>query len=83
MAVRIDLASVNFGEKERPLAEAAGFSLSTFRYDSGIAALFPISKPMARSSSIAAPPRLALRAPPTGTPSTVNCRMRPTRRAGL
>jgi len=39
MSVRIDLASVNFGEKERPLAEAAGFSLSTFRYDSGIAAL--------------------------------------------
>lgn len=39
MPVRIDLASVHFGEKERPLAEAAGFTLSTFRYDSGIAAL--------------------------------------------
>ncbi len=39
MPVRIDLASVQFGEKERPLADAAGFSLSTFRYDSGIAAL--------------------------------------------
>jgi Domain of unknown function (DUF4432) len=39
MSVRIDLSSVHFGEKERPLAEAAGFSLSTFRYDSGIAAL--------------------------------------------
>ncbi len=39
MPVRIDLAAVQFGEKERPLAEAAGFSLSTFRYDSGIAAL--------------------------------------------
>lgn len=39
MPVRIDLASVQFGEKEKPLAEAAGFSLSTFRYDSGIAAL--------------------------------------------
>ncbi|MBL8790015.1 MAG: DUF4432 family protein [Rhizobiales bacterium] len=39
MPVRIDLASVQFGEKERPLAEAAGFTLSTFRYDSGIAAL--------------------------------------------
>jgi hypothetical protein len=39
MPVRIDLSAVHFGEKERPLAEAAGFSLSTFRYDSGIAAL--------------------------------------------
>ncbi|MFO1032626.1 MAG: DUF4432 family protein [Hyphomicrobiales bacterium] len=39
MSVRIDLATVIFGEKERPLAEAAGFRLSTFRYDSGVAAL--------------------------------------------
>jgi len=39
MPVRIDLASVHFGEKERVLAEAQGFSISTFRYDSGIAAL--------------------------------------------
>jgi hypothetical protein len=39
MPVRIDLSAVHFGEKERPLAETAGFSLSTFRYDSGIAAL--------------------------------------------
>jgi Domain of unknown function (DUF4432) len=39
MPVRIDLASVHFGEKERVLAQAAGFSISAFRYDSGIAAL--------------------------------------------
>jgi hypothetical protein len=39
MSVRIDLSAVNFGEKERPLAEAGGFRLSTFRYDSGVAAL--------------------------------------------
>ena len=39
MAIRIDLASVQFGEKERPVAEGAGFTVSAFRYDSGIAAL--------------------------------------------
>lgn len=39
MPVRIDLASVHFGERERMLAEASGFSISTFRYDSGTAAL--------------------------------------------
>jgi Domain of unknown function (DUF4432) len=39
MRVRIDLAAVSFGEKERCLAEAKGFRLSTFRYDSGVAAL--------------------------------------------
>ncbi|MBK8769788.1 MAG: DUF4432 family protein [Rhizobiales bacterium] len=39
MPVRIDLSAVQFGEKEKPLAEAAGFTLSTFRYDSGIAAM--------------------------------------------
>jgi galactose mutarotase-like enzyme len=39
MSVRIDLATVHFGEKERLLAEAAGFRISAFRYDSGIEAL--------------------------------------------
>mgnify|MGYP001013624923 CR=1 FL=1 len=39
MPIRIDLATVHFGEKERPLAEGAGFAVSAFRYDSGIAAL--------------------------------------------
>jgi hypothetical protein len=44
MAVRVDLASVHFGEKERLLASGAGFSVSAFRYDSGIAALRVKSK---------------------------------------
>jgi hypothetical protein len=44
MSVRIDLNSVHFGEKERALAEAAGFKLSVFRYDSGIKALRVVSK---------------------------------------
>ena len=39
MPIHIDLASVQFGEKERLLAEGGGFTISTFRYDSGIAAL--------------------------------------------
>ncbi|MCA0432179.1 MAG: DUF4432 family protein [Proteobacteria bacterium] len=39
MATRIDLQSVHFGEKERPVAEGGGFVISAFRYDSGIAAL--------------------------------------------
>ncbi len=39
MSIRVDLASVQFGEKERQLAEGAGFTVSAFRYDSGIAAL--------------------------------------------
>ncbi len=39
MPVSIDLTTVNFGEKERVLAEMAGFSLSVFRYRTGIAAL--------------------------------------------
>ena len=39
MAVRLDIATVHFGEKERPLAAVAGFEISTFRYDSGVAAL--------------------------------------------
>ncbi len=39
MAIRIDLSSVRFGEKERLLAEGAGFTVTTFKYDSGIAAL--------------------------------------------
>ncbi len=39
MPVRIDLSSVHFGEKERVLADASGFRISAFRYDSGIAAL--------------------------------------------
>lgn len=39
MPVRLDLASVQFSEKEKPLAEMAGFRISTFKYDSGIAAL--------------------------------------------
>ena len=39
MTVRIDLARAMFGERERPLASMGGFSLSTFRFDSGIEAL--------------------------------------------
>lgn len=39
MAIRIDLSSVTFGEKERLLAQGAGFVVSAFKYDSGIAAL--------------------------------------------
>jgi hypothetical protein len=39
VSIRIDLRAVSFGEKERPLAEGGGFALSTFRYESGIAAL--------------------------------------------
>jgi hypothetical protein len=39
MGVRIDLASVNFEHKERLLSEGGGFSVTAFRYDSGIAAL--------------------------------------------
>jgi galactose mutarotase-like enzyme len=39
MAVRIDLKTVHFGEKERVLADGAGFRVSAFKYDSGIAAL--------------------------------------------
>ena len=39
MSVRIDLSSLHFGEAEKPLAEAAGFQISTFRYASGVAAL--------------------------------------------
>jgi hypothetical protein len=39
MTIRIDLSSVQFGEKERPLAQGGGFEISTFRYDSGIAAI--------------------------------------------
>jgi hypothetical protein len=39
MSVRIDLKAVHFGEKERVLAEGAGFRVSAFSYDSGIAAL--------------------------------------------
>jgi hypothetical protein len=37
--VRVDLQSVHFGEKERPLAEGGGFAITTYRYESGIAAL--------------------------------------------
>jgi Domain of unknown function (DUF4432) len=39
MTIRIDLQSVHFGERERAVAEGAGFAVSAFRYDSGIAAL--------------------------------------------
>jgi hypothetical protein len=39
MTIRIDLQTITFGEKERPVAEGAGFIVSAFRYDSGIAAL--------------------------------------------
>jgi Domain of unknown function (DUF4432) len=39
MPVRIDLSSVHFGEKEKPLAEAAGFRVSTFCYSTGVEAL--------------------------------------------
>jgi hypothetical protein len=39
MTIRIDLQSVQFGEKERKLVEGAGFTVSAFRYDSGIAAV--------------------------------------------
>jgi hypothetical protein len=39
MSIRIELASVHFGEKERLLTSGAGFEVSAYRYDSGIAAL--------------------------------------------
>jgi hypothetical protein len=39
MTVRIDLGSVDFGEKESVLAEAAGFSISVFRYSTGVPAI--------------------------------------------
>lgn len=39
MTTRLDLSPAMFGDKERPLAAMGGFSISTFRYDSGIAAL--------------------------------------------
>jgi Domain of unknown function (DUF4432) len=39
MAIRIDLSSVNFGEKERLLTSGGGFEVSAFRYETGIAAL--------------------------------------------
>jgi galactose mutarotase-like enzyme len=39
MSIRLDLQSVQFGEKERTLAEGGGFRVSAFRYNSGIAAL--------------------------------------------
>lgn len=39
MAIRIDLASVTFGEKERLIAQGGGFVVTGFRYDNGIAAL--------------------------------------------
>jgi Domain of unknown function (DUF4432) len=39
MPIRIDLATVSFGAKERQLAEGGGFNVSAFLYDSGIAAL--------------------------------------------
>jgi hypothetical protein len=39
MATRIDLASVAFSERERLLVDGTGFTISAFRYDSGIAAL--------------------------------------------
>jgi hypothetical protein len=39
MSVRVDLGTVRFGEKERLLAEGGGFSVSAFKYDSGIAAV--------------------------------------------
>jgi hypothetical protein len=39
LPVRIELERRFFGEKERPLAEGAGLSVSAFRYDNGIEAL--------------------------------------------
>lgn len=39
MPVRIDLYDRMFGEKERPLCQSGKFSVSTFRYDSGVSAL--------------------------------------------
>lgn len=39
MAVRIDLMESLFGEKERLLVTMGAFRVSTFRYDSGVAAL--------------------------------------------
>ena len=39
MAVRIDLSSVQFVDQERPLAEAAGFQVTAFRFPLGVAAL--------------------------------------------
>lgn len=39
MPVRIDLHASLFGEKERPVCRAGEFAVSSFRYDSGVAAL--------------------------------------------
>lgn len=39
MALRIDLDTVSFNEKEKPLVKGADFAISAFRYASGIAAL--------------------------------------------
>ncbi len=39
MPVKIDLSTLSFGELEKPLAEMAGFSLSTFLYATGVKAL--------------------------------------------
>ena len=62
MTTRIDLASVHFGEMEKPLAEAGGFKISTFRYASGIAAL-RVKKQAWRNhrAAVQGPPDLALR----------------------
>ena len=38
MTIRIALDSIAFGEKEKPLVDAGGFRVSTFRYDTSIAA---------------------------------------------
>ena len=37
--MRIDLHSAMFGEKERPLCQSDAFAISTFRFESGVAAL--------------------------------------------
>ena len=39
MTLRIELTETMFGEKERQLLTMGAFRVSTFRYDSGIAAL--------------------------------------------
>lgn len=39
MSVRIELYQSSFGDSEKPLCEAGEFSVSGFRYDSGVAAL--------------------------------------------
>ncbi|MBI0418023.1 MAG: DUF4432 family protein [Nitrosospira sp.] len=39
MTIRIALDSIAFREKEKPLLDAGGFRVSTFRYDTSIAAL--------------------------------------------